>query len=147
MDATGKALAVFKNYNCCQSVLCAFSDELGLSESTCLKLGAAFGRGMNSGDKCGAIIGAYMVIGLKTTGIENEELKQKANDVMLRFNERFIAVQGSLQCKELLGVNVSTQRGKRIAKERDLFNRFCPRFVESAVTILDDELAEKKKGA
>lgn len=121
----------------------AFADELALSETSCIRLGAAFGRGMSRGETCGAIIAAYMAIGLKTTAIDDDEITQQADDRMLRFNKRFTAAHGSLQCKELLGVNVLTPRGKRIARERDLFNRFCPRFVESAVAILEDELVEK----
>ena len=49
--------------NCAQSVLTAFSDELGLDRNTALRLARGFGGGMGrTGKTCGAVTGAYMVI-------------------------------------------------------------------------------------
>jgi len=53
-------------YNCCQAVLCAFADEVGMTKEDLMKTGAAFGVGMGCLEgTCGALIGAQMLMGLK----------------------------------------------------------------------------------
>ena len=44
-------------YNCCQAVLMAYQEELGLSEEMIKKLGASYGVGMGCmGATCGATV-------------------------------------------------------------------------------------------
>ena len=55
-----------KGYNCCQAVVCAFKDELGIDEEILFKAGEGFGLGMGCmKGTCGAISGAVMVAGFK----------------------------------------------------------------------------------
>lgn len=51
--------------NCCQAVLMAFAEEMGLSEDMLKRLGVTFGSGMGGteGD-CGALVGAEMALGI-----------------------------------------------------------------------------------
>lgn len=55
-----------KGFNCCQSVLAVFQDCIGLSEAQCLTLGGGFGAGAGTGELCGAVTGAVMVLDLLT---------------------------------------------------------------------------------
>ena len=55
-----------KGFNCCQSVLAAFSDLTGLSEQASFDIGGGFGGGAGTGELCGAISGAVMTLGLLT---------------------------------------------------------------------------------
>ncbi|RKD92496.1 C-GCAxxG-C-C family protein [Mangrovibacterium diazotrophicum] len=148
MNRTDKALACFENFNCCQAVLTAFNKEIGLTEAYCLKLGAGFGGGMNCGETCGAVTGAYMVLGLsKAYATPTPESKIKMKEDTLHFNRLFREKQGSLLCKELLGVNVSLPEGRAFAQENYLFETRCPHFIASACRILDQLLDAQKKGA
>ena len=53
-------------FNCCQAVLCAFTDEVGMTEDELKKIGAAFGVGMGCLEAtCGALIGAQILMGMK----------------------------------------------------------------------------------
>ena len=53
--------------NCCQAVLCAFAEGSGLSELQLRQIGAGFGAGMGCMEAtCGALIGAQILLGLKT---------------------------------------------------------------------------------
>ena len=46
-------------YNCAQSVLFSFCEELGLDADTALKIACGFGAGMGrKGEVCGAVSGA-----------------------------------------------------------------------------------------
>ena len=51
--------------NCCQSVLGALADSVGLDEETAVNIGTCLGGGCMYGGLCGAIAGALMYTGLK----------------------------------------------------------------------------------
>lgn len=148
MEYSKKALTLFKSFDCSQAVFAAFHDEFDLDEATCLKLSSGFGGGMSCGETCGAVTGAYLVLGMlfgNSTG--RAESKAVIREAVREFNSQFIPEQGSLLCKELLGVNISHEEGKRYAREQKLFVTQCPKFVETACLILERQLAEMKKGA
>jgi hypothetical protein len=49
----------------------------------------------------------------------------------------FIAKHGSLKCRKLLGVDISTPEGAAEANEKNLFDSVCPELVASAADIID----------
>ena len=53
------------HFNCCQAVLVAFAEDIGLTEQQAFDLGANFGSGMRCGSVCGTLTGALMVLGMK----------------------------------------------------------------------------------
>ncbi len=67
MSKAENARATFrKGFNCSQAVLSAFAEEFGLDPIMAYRVAAAFGGGMgHMGETCGAVTGAFMVIGLK----------------------------------------------------------------------------------
>ena len=65
-DAAALAVETFRDgINCTQAILSAWGSRHGLDRDTAMKLGGAFGSGMNMGETCGAVTGALMVIGLR----------------------------------------------------------------------------------
>lgn len=97
-----KELAVrFKHSgcNCCQAVLAAFADELGISLDDAKKWGAAFGMGMgNMSGNCGALVGAEMVLGAQH--YNGRPLAAQARNVYAQFVERC----GAATCIDIKGV-------------------------------------------
>lgn len=92
------------------------------------------------GETCGAVTGAFMVIGLKygaTLG-EDKASKEKTHQVVREFAEKFASRNGSIACKELLGCDLSTPEGNAQAKEKNLFYTVCPKFVKDAAEILEE---------
>ena len=73
-EKAGKAKELFKNgYNCSQSVLGVWAEELGLDFNTAMKISQSFGGGMGRlREVCGACSGAFMVLGMKY-GTENSK--------------------------------------------------------------------------
>lgn len=127
--------------NCAQSVLTAFCHELGLNRDMGLKVTIGFGGGMGrAGKTCGAVTGAYMVLGLRQNldpGTGNQA-KEKTYVQMKEFNRKFVEKHGSTDCKDILGCDLSTPEGPAYAREKCLFTTVCPRFVHDAVEILED---------
>ncbi|HZL11511.1 MAG TPA: C-GCAxxG-C-C family protein [Prolixibacteraceae bacterium] len=140
MKKSQLAIENFKTLNCAQSVLLSFSGEFKLDETTALKIASGFGGGMAMAETCGAVTGAYMVLGLKaqTEGKTIQEIKAETKANVRKFNELFKAKHDSLRCKKLLGVDTSTPEGAAEANEKDLFNKVCSELVASASEILEE---------
>ena len=140
-----KALKIMADYsNCAQAVLCAFADELGLSEEQAMGVSFCFFSGMRKADMCGAVAGALMVIGMKYG-------QRKAGDTVTRINaarieddflKRFADAEGSRICRDLLGVDISVPEKAEYARSRGMFTDICPNLVASAVDILEQIIAE-----
>ena len=140
MDRSNDAVAtMLAGYNCAQSVLSACGPALGVDRETCLRLTAAMGGGLaRSGEACGAVTGALMVLGLARAGAaptpEAKELAYgPASDFLARWNER----HGSLLCRDLAGCDVSTPEGLAAFRERHVHDTTCAELVREAVTLVD----------
>lgn len=141
MKKSQLAIVNFKTLNCAQSVLLSYAKDLNLDEMTALKISAGFGGGMAMAETCGAVTGAYMVLGMKvqSEGKTIPEIKAEIKAAVKKFNEIFRTKHGSLKCKKLLGVNISTAEGASEASEKNLFNTICVGLVSSAAEILEKE--------
>jgi C_GCAxxG_C_C family probable redox protein len=120
--------------------LTAFSDEFGLHDEVALRLACAFGGGMGRMARtCGAVTGAFMVIGLKygQTKGNDKTAKDKTYALVKEFAGLFAKEYGSTECRELLACDISTPEGLKIANEKDLFKTICPKCIENAVKILE----------
>lgn len=146
MGKADRAIALHgRGCNCAQSVLCAFAEDLGLGQEDALRIATGFGGGMGrTGGTCGAVTGAYMVLGL-ARGMRNPEEKGKKDSTYMlvqEFADRFRGKQGAVGCRELLGVDVSTAEGLRLAHERNLFATRCNTLIHDAVMVLQGVLKE-----
>jgi C_GCAxxG_C_C family probable redox protein len=145
MDKVKQSVSCFKEgFNCSQAVFSTFAVEMGMDRDTSLKVSQAFGGGMGGqmGETCGAVTGAFMVIGLKygRTRVDEDEAKRKTYALVKEFTEKFKARNGTIACRELLACDISTPEGQRIAKNKGLFSTVCPKFVQDAVEILEEIL-------
>lgn len=130
----------FSKFNCAQTIFSLFAPDLGIDEKTALKIASGFGGGMACAETCGAVTGAYMVIGMKH-GHATPNPDEKANTKMLvkKFNEKFIAEHGSLICKKLTGFDISTPEGSAAAIESGVFETHCPAFIKTSCRIIEND--------
>jgi len=81
MNGFERAVSSFKEgFSCSQALLSIYGTQLGLNREMALKVSGAFGGGMGRmGETCGAVTGAFMIIGLKygKTRIKDEQTKEK----------------------------------------------------------------------
>jgi C_GCAxxG_C_C family probable redox protein len=118
--------------------------RFGLDREIALKLAGAFGSGMGMGETCGAVTGAFMIIGLKhgKTKADNDVAKEATYELANEFTLRFKAQNKSIHCRELLGYDLSTPEGRDSVAENNLFVTLCPKFVQDAAEILEALLKE-----
>ncbi len=95
---------------------------------------------MGRGGVCGVVTGALMVIGLRfaDTNAEDTSSRGETFDKAGEFTRKFAARHGSMECKEILGADLSTKEGLEKAWEENLFRTVCPPFVRSGVEILEE---------
>ena len=145
MNHSEKAKQLFESgYNCSQAVLCAFSDVTGIDETTSAKLASSFGGGMGRmREVCGAVTGAFMVLGI-AKGYSDPEAgpEKKAHyETVREFADRFKAENGSIICRELLeGVNVQAGGAPEERSQAYYKKRPCAELVYQAAKILDSML-------
>lgn len=141
MTKSEHALSRFsQGYSCSQAVLATYAPELGLNHEVAMRVAAGFGGGLGrSGEVCGAVTGAIMVLGMKygspTAG--NPEAKERTYTMSQTFCREFKARHKTILCRELLGCDLSTPEGLNWAREKKLFVNQCPKLVGDAVNILE----------
>jgi C_GCAxxG_C_C family probable redox protein len=144
MNKAEKAVALFKEgFSCSQALFSAFSEDFGLDRNTSLKISQPFGGGMaHLGEACGAVTGAFMLIGLKYGRTKADDLaaRDRTYAKMRQFTDRFKALHCSIQCRCLLGLDLGTEEGMRLAREKNLFQTICVKYVQDAATIVEDLL-------
>lgn len=147
MDEIQKATELFSlKYHCSQAVFASFATELGLTEEQALKIGACFGSGMCKGEVCGAVTGALMALGLKygQSVRSDMESRYKTNRLTVQMMDQFANEQGSCICRDLLGCDLATEEGIQEAREKELFTKICPKFVETATRITKQLMEENE---
>ena len=112
MDKKELAIALHdKKFNCCQSVACAFSQEVGVDEQILFQAGEGFGAGMGGMDgTCGALSGAILLAGFQNSdgNIDAPGTKASTYQLSKQMVERFRESCGSTVCRELKGVDTGT---------------------------------------
>jgi len=130
-------------FNCAQSVLTACGMSAGIDRGTALRVASGFGGGMGSmGETCGAVTGAFMVIGLRLGGVDASDRRAKdvVRDTVREFARRFRDRTGALLCRDLIDCDLSTEEGRRKAAETDITRTLCPKLVRDAADILAELL-------
>ena len=145
MNEIERADAYFENgFSCSQSVFAAFAPQLGLEPETALKIAGPFGGGMGRmGEVCGAVTGAFMSIGLRhgRVSADDAETKERAYGLVREFADRFTQRHGSILCRELLGIDMSTPEGHEQVQESGICATLCPTLVRDAAEILGEILS------
>jgi C_GCAxxG_C_C family probable redox protein len=145
MDARVIKEEFLKGYDCSQVVLRHFAGEFGISEDEANRIAAGFGGGMCLGKVCGTYTGALMAIGLKY-GHSNPDGLMAQKEIMtaknMELKERFTEEFGTIECKELIGFDVSTPEGLQAALDSGKLVEYCPVLAEKVIKITEEILKD-----
>ena len=144
MDSVARAVGLSESgCSCSQSVFGAFAPRFGLDEDVAVRVASGFGGGMRMGDTCGAITGAFMVLGLAHAddGCRTGEGRQTVSDAVIEFTRRFRERHGTLTCRDLLGCDIHTPEGKQQALDQNLFETRCRGLVGDAAALVESLVA------
>ena len=131
-------------YRCSQAVLAVFAEDFGMQRDLARKISLPLAGGSGVGGECGAVSGAYLVLGLKygfahpgdAEGVGKMIAKVKG------FVERFQLLHAEIDCPRLLGLDIFSEEGHKHFLENNIKAATCARFVGDAVKILEEILAE-----
>jgi len=139
-----KAIENFRSgLNCAQSIVRAFTENLKDKEGILLSVSCGFGGGMGRlQETCGAVTGAFMVIGLHNCKnlTSNSERKEATYAMVQNFSQKFKSNNGAIDCKSLLKCDLSTEDGRQYAHQHHLFEKICERCIADSANILEELL-------
>jgi C_GCAxxG_C_C family probable redox protein len=150
MSRVAEAVQRFRDgYACSQAILAVYGETLGLDRATAMRISAGFAGGMRLGEACGAVTGAFMVLGLHhcSADCKTSAGRQTVYAAVTEFASQFRQRNKTVICRELLGCDIGTPEGRKQAKDRDLFRSVCPKMVEDAAEILEQMMARNQPSA
>lgn len=139
-----------RGFNCAQSVLTPFAQDYGLSEEAALRISTGFGSGMGRlCEVCGALTGAFMVLGLKYGRAESDGTKygpktETTYALVHALASRFKERNSSIYCGELVGHDLHIAEEREKAKQEGVFSKTCNKCIQDA-TELVEELLEAER--
>jgi C_GCAxxG_C_C family probable redox protein len=127
---------------CSQAIVGTYGPSVGLRREQGLKLASGFAGGMRLAETCGAVTGAFMVLGLKTAGDDCDQLdgRSRVYAAIREFTTRFQQRNNTVVCRELMGCDISTPEGAQTALKEGLYRTICPKLVRDAAEILEQML-------
>ena len=94
---------------------------------------------------CGALTGAYMVIGLKygkshTDGTRYGTNTETTYRLVAELAKKFEARNGSIHCRELIGHDLSDPKEREKVVQLGLFTTTCRKCILDSVELLEEVL-------
>ena len=132
-----------QGYNCSQSVVLTFIDEIGLDKEKALMISSSFGGGMGrQREVCGAVSGMLIVLGAIKGYYKVDNHTEKAEYYALIQNlcNKFKEINGSIVCRELLGLSAPSNPTPEKRTDAYYKKRPCASLVGDAVEILENYL-------
>ena len=145
MSKVDSVIETFKSgFNCCQSIISVYGPDLGLDKDLALLISSGFGGGLGrSGEVCGAVTGAIMVLGLKSGYTTfSDEAKEEIYGIVRDYIARYKRKNNSILCRDLLGVDMGTPEGRKLVHEKGLTATLCPKFIRDSAEILEEMLGK-----
>jgi len=137
-NKVNEAVACFiDSFNCSQAILSTYCEEFGMDKKTALQIACGLGAGMGRlQETCGAVSGAYLLIGLKYGKFlkEDDPAKEKTYAMVREFAKLFEERNNTTNCRELLGVDL-INGDRQTAAER--VKTICPKMVQDAAEIIE----------
>lgn len=134
-----------EGYNCTQSVVMAYREYFDMEPDTLMKIAGSFGGGMGRlREVCGAMSGIAFVLG-QIYGYSDPKAKEEKNAHYARIQElakAFEAKNGSIVCRELLGLNVKHDVPQAAERTEEYYKkRPCKEIVGIAAELLEAYIA------
>ena len=121
----------------------AVSQQLDIQDELIPRIASAFGGGIaGTGSVCGALTGAVMAIGLVHGRQKATEQDARARALTQELRRRFESEAGSIECRKLTGMDLSTPDGVKRFMKSDVPMKVCLPAVGAAYRIVVELLEE-----
>jgi C_GCAxxG_C_C family probable redox protein len=137
-----KAIRSFSaDLNCAQSVMMAYTEELKIDPEIALSVSCGFGGGMGRlQETCGAVTGAFMVLGIHNCKKyrDNKDRKENTYTMIQLFSDKFKLLHGTMDCRLLLNCDLRTEEGQRYVQDNKLHETVCEKCVSDSIRIIEE---------
>jgi len=142
-QAPQRSLELFKSgFFCAESVLLAIAESQGIQSDLIPRIATGFCSGMSrTGGMCGAVSGGIMGIGLVAGRDSPDESLEPAYALVQKLISAFEKQYGSVNCRQLIGCDLSTEAGQRYFMENNLMER-CLQCAADATSMAVSLIAE-----
>lgn len=134
-------------YNCAQAVAMAFEEYTNFDKETLAAMTLGFGGGMGRmREVCGSFSGMVLIISLiYGSGTADGENKKKVYKIIQELAEEFKKENGSIVCRELLGLRENEHGGDPEKRTQNYYKkRPCVQIVAGAADILENYLTSRE---
>ena len=135
-----------EGYNCAQSIALAYHDVMGIDKELSATMAAPFGGGMGRlREVCGTVSGMFMVAGFVAPNSQPNDTANKKSCYALvqSLAERFREENGSIVCRELLGLTQQKDDPTPSPRTEEYYHRRpCAEYVAIAARILGEKINE-----
>jgi C_GCAxxG_C_C family probable redox protein len=132
-----------EEFLCSEAVLLALSKTLGVENNIIPRIATGFGGGIGRhGEICGALSGAIMGLGLHFGRDHPSETAEGKSpyDYSHTMVNRFIARFRHIRCKDILGVDISSEEGVKQYRQDKLWESKCRDIIQIAAGLAYDVL-------
>jgi len=118
-------------YNCAQSVVLAFENEVEISRDNLEKISLGFGGGIGGLQKtCGAISGGVIVIGMLK--------KRNSNDLVKKLINEFESKNKFSNCIQLIDIDFNEEKSNVSEERLNIKKMKCYNYVRDVVEIIEN---------
>jgi C_GCAxxG_C_C family probable redox protein len=103
------------------------------------KISTSLAGGSAVGGECGAVAAAFLVIGSKYGVSRADDMQGFMTTIakVREFANRFKSLHGSLNCVELIGMDLFSEKGLKEFREKNMKQTHCVKYVEDTMNILE----------
>lgn len=150
MTRTEAAVARFREgLHCSEAVMEAWAPNLGVDARFARTISLPLAGGSGVGGECGAVAGAFLVLGLKfgAGGPENNETFMTVMTKVRELADGFKRRHGALNCCDLLGLDVFTEQGHKEFLAKGMRQTHCARYIEDVMNLLEQMVGSSSSNA
>ena len=119
------------------------SQDLGIENEVIPRIASGFGGGIGgTGAVCGAVVGGVMAIGLKHGRDAPSEDRFGTWQMVQEFRRRFEAEMEEINCRELTGMDLGTEEGRKQFWSSDVPLLVCLPLAGAAYRMASELLKE-----
>lgn len=143
MGSTRASEIMAQGHVCSEAVLQALCEKYHIENEIIPRIAHYFGGGFgNTGSICGAVCGAMMAFSLLAEPDEPGAGMPRRAALVPEFQRRFEAEMGSIDCRDLTGVDLLTKEGRQQWTSRELGPKVCHPAVDLACRLVLELLEE-----
>ncbi len=135
-----------QGYLCSEAVLLTLSQYLNIQSELIPKIATGFGAGIGRhGEVCGALSGAVMGLGLRfgRTIISKTPPDTPPYAFSTNIVNLFVARFGHIRCRDLIGLNLHSEKDRKIYRDQQLWEIRCRDIVRTTTGLAYDLLQVK----